>query len=198
MSNITYVRKIEQIRARKQFLEKKITQCDQQIKHYNSELQYATKSLAILQAAAKQTQNNLKTQLSDLVTLAFENIFEDPYAFLVDFVERRNQTECDLWFVKNDVKLRPKFASGYGVLDVCSFALRLAYWQLEKTAPVIIVDEPFKHLSRSYIPAAIALLQSLTEILGVQIIIITHIEEITKNADKVFEVKKGTINQVRG
>jgi DNA repair exonuclease SbcCD ATPase subunit len=115
-----------------------------------------------------------------------------------EFVERRNKTECDLWLMKDGQKLRPKFAVGGGVRDIVSFALRLSYWRLEKSSPVMILDEPFKNLSRNLIPKAVDTLKYLSNKFNLQMIIVTHIPELAEQADRLFEVEQGQVQQITG
>ena len=81
-------------------------------------------------------------------------------------------------------------SSGGGVVDVSSFALRIATWSLSKTNNVIILDEPFKHLSNDLQSRAGEILKRLSEKLKLQILMSTHIEDIIDVADRVFEVRR--------
>jgi len=191
---MSFTERINKLKAERSILEDELRRKQDSLKEAQEEMTCADEARAILQAAAQVTQKNLEVHFSDLVTKAFRIVFDDPYIFLPEFVERRNQTECDLWFVKNDKKLRPRFAAGHGVLDVASFALQLAYWKLEKGEPVIINDEPFRHLSRSLIPRAVEMIRMLSNEFGLQIIMVSHIDEIADAADKVFSVNKGKVS----
>jgi predicted ATPase len=180
--------------AERNAIQKEIDRKENELEKCISERSAAENARIILQTAAKKTQKNLEQHLSEIVTNAFQYVFDDPYTFSPDFVERRNKTECDLWFTKgNKKKLRPRFAAGGGVIDIASFALRLAYWRLEKSAPIFILDEPFKMLSKKHIPKAVALLNTLAEEFDLQMIINTHIPEITDQADRMFEIKGGQV-----
>ena len=62
---------------------------------------------------------------------------------------------------------------------------------LEKgTDNVIVLDEPFRFLSRDLQERAGEILKTLSERMQLQIIMVSHIGEIIDVADKVFEVKK--------
>ena len=137
----------------------------------------------------------MEYHISDIVSLAIESVFNDPYEFKIEFVEKRGKTECEIWFIKNGEKLDPKTASGGGAVDVASFALRLALWNLKKpkSRNTLILDEPFKHLKGfEENVKVIQTIKLLSEKLGLQIIMVhderVPIEEIKKGADKIFEV----------
>lgn len=153
----------------------------------------AEEARSILQLAAKKTQEKLEVHFSDLVTKAFQAVLKKPYNFSSKFIERRNKTECDLKLERDGVYYAPKFTSGGGVIDIASFALRLAYWKLEKSSPVIIFDEPFRFSSKSMLPKIAEMLKALSTEFKLQVILITHIPELAEIADKVFEIENGSV-----
>lgn len=151
---------------------------------------------AIIQEVARLTQESLKFSISNLVTLALEAVFEEnAYGFDVSFENRRNQIECDLWFVRDGERVHPINASGGGSVDVASFALRIALWSLKqnRTRPIFFLDEPAKNLSAVYQDKFSALLEELSNRLNLQFIMITHNEVLTESANQTFRVgiKKG-------
>jgi DNA repair exonuclease SbcCD ATPase subunit len=75
--------------------------------------------------------------------------------------------------------------------------LRFALWSLSNTANVIILDEALKFVSADLRPRASEILAEICKTLGVQVIMVTHLEEIIENADKVIKVsKKGKYSSV--
>ena len=141
-----------------------------------------------------QTMSQISYHISDITSLALEAVFDDPYKLEVEFVQRRNKTECDLYFVRGDERIDPISASGGGAVDVASFALRIASWSMmrPRTRNTIILDEPFKHLKGHN--ANLRVLEMLNEVsrkLKTQIIMISDEriprEDIIANADRVFE-----------
>lgn len=144
---------------------------------------------AVIQKVAQDTQRSLEYHISNLVTLALASVFPDPYKFVLEFNQRRNKTEADLMFLKGAQRVDPESGSGGGPLDVASFALRVAAWSINKTRPVIILDEPFKFVSVDLQPDCSAMLKMLSKELGLQIIMISHLPDIIGSADKVFSVR---------
>ncbi len=142
----------------------------------------------VIQTAARLTQEQLQHRISDTVTLALAAVFPDPYEFKVEFVERRSSTECDLFFTRRGEDMKPLEDSGFGAADVASFALRFSCWRDSGSRPVLIFDEPFRQLSVKYREPAARMVKMLSEKLGIQIIMVTHIQELQLAADKVFEV----------
>lgn len=151
----------------------------------------------IIQAVAKETQEQLSWYINDMVTAAIEAVFPtDNYQFYLEFVQRRGRTEADLFLAnKEGNRVKPSDAEGGGLINVVAFALRVALWSLTKaTRPVLLLDEPFHFLhSRDAHEKVAELLRTISEKLGIQIIMITgedESEEIIAGADKVFRVTK--------
>lgn len=141
------------------------------------------------------TQKQLSFHISDITSLALEAVFDNPYSLCTDFVQRRNKTECDLYFVRNGEKMDPLSASGGGAVDVAAFALRIASWSMARprTRNVIILDEPLRFLSADLQERASAMIKEVSKKLGIQFILITHNDILASYADKTFRVsiKKG-------
>jgi DNA repair exonuclease SbcCD ATPase subunit len=144
---------------------------------------------------ALKTQKQLSYHISEITSLALNTIFPEPYALEADFVQRRNKTECDLFFVRNDERIDPLSASGGGTVDVAAFALRVASWSMQRprSRNTLILDEPFKHLSTNLLPLAGEMLKQISEKLQLQIIMVSHCTELIEAADRTFQVsiKKG-------
>jgi len=155
----------------------------------NQILEDVIKAQKIIQEVSAATQEQMAMEISDLVSLALAAVFSDPYEFKVAFVQRRSRTEADLLFARGGEVHSPMFSSGGGPVDVAAFALRISLWSLTKsTRPVIVLDEPFKHLSRDLHGRAAEMLQTLSKELGLQIIMVSHSEDLIEGANKVFYV----------
>ena len=119
-------------------------------------------------------------------------MFEDPYELVAEFVQRRNKTECDLFFTRDGHRMDPMDSSGFGAVDVASLALRIAAWsmQIPRKRNVIILDEPFKFLDgkTDRIEKASQMIKELSDKLGIQFIIVTHDTALGNYADKTFNV----------
>jgi DNA repair exonuclease SbcCD ATPase subunit len=159
------------------------------------EIKRSEKAQAIIQKVAKDTQSQLEYHISDIVTLALDTVFDEKYKFKIEFVIKRNKTECELVFEKDGEVMDPMEDDAGGAVDVASFALRIALWTLQapRSRNTIILDEPFKFLSKDLRPRASELLKELSTRLKLQFIIVTHLDELTECADRIFkiEIKKG-------
>lgn len=149
----------------------------------------------IFQKAAQVTQEQISFHIENIVSHALAAVFDEPYEFKVDFVKRRNSTECDLLFVdEKGAELKPLDSCGYGAADIASLALRVAYWKLsEGVRNTMCLDEPTRNLSLDKQPFASKMIQQLSQKLQLQFIIVTHSIALAESSDKIFKVEK-TIN----
>lgn len=158
------------------------------------------KAQVVLQEVAKTTQEVLEFRVSELVTTALD-LFPDPYTFALIFEPKRGQSEARCVLRDSDgEELDPLNAVGGGVVDMAAFALRLSLWCLRqpRTRATLILDEPFRFLSRGLQPAASQLIKTLSTKLGVQFIIVSHEEALIENADQWITVtKQGKRSRVR-
>lgn len=167
-------------------------------KYWKNEIKTSEDAKIIINLIAQKTQKKLEYRLCELVTLAMNSIFEDPYELKVDFVPRRGKTECDISFSKNQKPYNP-FSSGGGTVNVACFALIIAVFSLSrpKTRNFLLLDEPFARLKgEEPNKRAIQVVKEISDEVGVQIIMVSDerspMEEIKRGADKVFRVyKKG-------
>lgn len=106
----------------------------------------AMEAQAVIIAVAQQIQEDVHQSITHVVSRCLEAIFDDPYEFKIEFDRKRGKTEATLTFHRNGVRISdPLFSCGGGVVDVASFALRLACIVLEKPPRrrVMVLDEPF-------------------------------------------------------
>ena len=191
MNNITLLRnKLEQQKGAKAQLEKSLSDLHLSLQNKKRSLIRHEQAREIIREVGIKTQEQLAFHISDITSLSLESVFDNPYTLQTNFVQRRNKTECDLYFVRDENKVDPLTASGVGAVDVASFALRIASWSMmqPRTRNTIILDEPFRYLSENYQEQASKMVKEISEKLGIQFLIITHEEVLTTYADRVFQV----------
>jgi len=151
--------------------------------------QTAKRSILFLQKLLKRMQEDIADGMSSIVTAGERTVFSDPNSIIMSFEERRNQIECDIWFVKDGKKMSPFFSSGGGPVDVASVSFRMLFVRLENKRPIVFLDEPFKFVSKDVVGKCAEMIEAISDELGIQIIMTTHIPELINCADKLFEVK---------
>lgn len=133
----------------------------------------------IAQVVAEAVQTQAHERIAQTVTKCLA-VFDEPYEFHIRFRRARGRTEARLTFSREGLEVDPVEGSGLGVVDVAAFALRLACLVLRRPRlrRVLLLDEPFRFVSAEYRPRLRALLASLSEELGVQVVMVTHDREL--------------------
>jgi DNA repair exonuclease SbcCD ATPase subunit len=182
--------RFEQLKGQRIQIEKTIQLLEANLEDLQMSLHRHELAREIIREVGLKTQQQLQFHVSDIVSMALNAVFPDPYELKVNFIQRRNKTECDLLFVRNGIEIDPIDASGVGAIDIASFALRIALWSMSspRTRNVIILDEPFRFLSENYQEQASVMIKEISQKLGIQFIIVTHEEVLTSAADRIFEV----------
>lgn len=166
-----------------------------QVKSEKEKLEEATQHLGrtqkaheLVQKVSQLVQQRAHNQIAEVVSRCLQAVFDSPYKFQIIFERKRSKTEARLVFIKNSQEIDPTTSSGGGVIDVASFALRLSCLMLSKPKlrKVLLLDEPFRHLSANYRPRMSELLIKLSEEMDVQFIMVTHDQEF--QVGKVIEL----------
>lgn len=154
--------------------------CRRAVVDNEEELYAAEEAQGIVQVVAETIQEEAHNRIAGVVSQCLATVFDEPYEFHIRFERARGRTEARLVFVRDGLEIVPIDASGGGVVDVAAFALRLSCLMLARPANrrVVVLDEPFKFVSADRRPAVRAMLEGLATELGVQIIMVTHIEEL--------------------
>jgi DNA repair exonuclease SbcCD ATPase subunit len=142
-----------------------------------------------MQKAAGLSQEHIGQHLAGIVTKAIRAVINKPYTFYIEFVERRNSTEADLFVTLDGHRMSVIDSTGGGLADVCSFALKVAYLLLSTEDRVLVLDEPARHLNSQQQREAFAeVVKTLCEEFNIQAIITTTVPELIDIADQIIEV----------
>lgn len=178
------------------------------INDLESKIDILEKCLEVFQVLSEMKKEEIKNKIENLVTKGLRTIFErSDYRFEIIMEQKRNvMTAKPLLYSEFQGK---EYCSeimdghGGGLIDVISFIMQIIVMiSMRNTVnQIIIADEPFKHVSRDYLPNVAEFLKYLNEITYVQIIMVTHKSEFLDIADKKFEVnlnkkKETVINQL--
>lgn len=185
--------KLERQKGERDSIEKSLEQTKRKLRDLKMDARNLEKAGEVIKQVANKTQSQLTYHISDIVSMAMEAVFpDDPYELKVEFVQRRNATECDLLFKRGDNEIDPLESSGYGAIDITSFALRIASWSMQqpRSRNTIILDEPFRFLSADKQIKASQMVKEISDKLGIQFIIITHNSDLSEYADKLFNIQQ--------
>ena len=153
------------------------------------ELETVLKSQVLLQSVAEEVQSKLSVKINNIVNLGLETCFPE-YTFELQYVPARGKTEVRFVFKKDNDEVDILNQNGGGLVDLACFTLRIAVYALSSTDNVIVLDEPFRFVSKSLRPKIAELMETLSEKMNIQFIYVTHIDELSSAADKEFRFRK--------
>ena len=185
-----YKNKLTSAQGQRAYIGRQIIEKETLIDSYVDKLHSLEEAQVFLQKVAQATQEQLRVHIKDIVQLCLDSIWPGEVEFDLIYEVKRGKTEARLVFIIDGEEVDPLDADGGGLVDIASFALRIAVWTLGNTSNTIILDEPMKHLSDNLQPLAAEIIKELSQKLGLQVIMITHRKELTGIADKVFEVSR--------
>jgi DNA repair exonuclease SbcCD ATPase subunit len=153
-----------------------------------------TQAQWLLTEAQKLTQERFKEKIESLVTMAIKSVYDRPFGFELIFERKRDKMECRpvIYEIVGGEKEYYDDAEnelGGGIVDICSFALRIVLFTLEKprSRNVFILDEPGKNLGQ-LITLFGQMLREVSHELGLQLIIITHEDALIEISDRSWSV----------
>lgn len=130
------------------------------------------------QSVAQAIQEQAHARIAEVVTTCLHTVFgEDSYEFRIKFVQKRGRTEAQLVFLRDGNEIdNPIEEDSGGVVQIAAFALRLSCLMLSRPRPrrLLILDEPFPHVSAQYRPAVRQMMKQLADDFDMQFLIVTH------------------------
>ena len=163
---------------------------DTKLEAVYEKLRTTEKARAFFQVQAENTQREVSETLSVIITSALKSVFPDDYECVIEFTG----SGAKLYLKKGeDIIEDPINSVGGGVIDIASFAARVSFIFLSGSSRTLIADEPFKAVSSDLRVKIPEMLQLLSEKLGVQFVIVSHLQEIIEGADNVVFIKDGSV-----
>jgi len=146
--------------------------------------------LDVLQTASKLMYSNLSVKLGAIITEGLSLVFpESDLSFVIEFVERRNQIEADVYLMDVDGnQYDPVDGVGGGITDFISLLFRITYVKLSNYRDFIAVDEPAKFISRDKMPEAAIFLAKICKDLQFELLCVTHVPELAECANRIYKV----------
>ncbi len=190
----------------REILDKKLAQREvyrDEIKKRQLEIKYAERKVddfeearKIVAIVAKATQVQFKEYVENLVTLALQAVFpEKDYKFIIKFDLKNNKSVAHLLVQQggDDEPFEPKEENAGSMINVIGFSLRIVLWSLQtpRSRATIILDEPFPATGK-LAPIVGEFLKEISHHprLRLQIIMITHEDELAEVADRAWRVER--------
>lgn len=156
----------------------------------NEEFKDISEAQDVMNLVGVLGQSEFSEIIECLVTQSLQHVFGPDYSFQIVNQIVRNQSETQFYVVINGLQYSLEEELGGGVLDVVSFALRVVFWliSVEKTEPIMFFDEPLKYISADRLDSVGKMLKGVSELLGLQIIMVSHENYLINISDHSFQV----------
>ena len=158
----------------------------------NKEALYG-KSIETLQKVSGIMKTKTITNIETLITKGIHDVIgEKNLSFIVKYDSKRN-------FIQAQYKIHDSVANedynivdsfGGGIADIISILQRIIFVYKFNTAKIIVLDEAGKWISSCKQDDFGKFLSEISNKLGIQIILITHKNEVLAHSNKIFRVTK--------
>jgi len=182
--------KLNTLKVKKQSNEELLKTRKQRLEEIKIETEEVLKSISVCQNVATEVQKQLSVKIDTIVNLALATCFGDEYTFNLNYVPARGKTEVEFLLLQNGKEIDPMNQNGGGLIDILCFALRVAVFNISHTDDVMVFDEPFRFVSKGLREKVAEVVHTFSERLNIQIVEVTHVEELMDNSDKQFVIKK--------
>jgi ABC-type uncharacterized transport system YnjBCD ATPase subunit len=155
------------------------------------------KAAMLLNTLGEERQIEAQAMIEELVTRGLQSIFE-PNLSLVISTQVRGKSTVTEFLIRSELSDGSSFetsvmdARGGGLVAVVAFLLRVTVLLL--TQPVgrrfLLLDESFAHVSTEYQPGVAAFLSDLVHETGLQVVMVTHSEELAESATSVVRFEQ--------
>ena len=181
-------------------LEKQKAQCLSVISDLESQLQTRDKEMSgILEArqfykkAVDIVYERSVLELKDILNTALTYAFTDRN-FDMDIVISDKRGKSLTFVIKeNGHPVNLKTGMGMGVKCVISAVLQMYYLQCQNSK-ILLLDEAYSNISKSYVPNFFDFLRQMCEKLDFTIIIITHDERFLDMGNKTYIFNEGVVS----
>lgn len=152
-------------------------------------LKHITQASKFFTLVSMEIHKELKQIFENLGTMGLQTVFNRAYEVQLDQEIKRKQPEIKILTTKNGTDFDdPLEDGGHGCVDTLGVVLRIILHSIDskQTQPFFLLDEPGRNVSVGFKEAFSELLKKLSEDLGIQFIVITHDQSLTKKADRKF------------
>lgn len=169
------------------------------LKAIQKEIEVLGKSQALLLKIASEAEEKILDFVSDIVSKGISDIFARPWQVVFKEEIKAGQKTLGIYLKKdNELETIPD-AVGGGVTQTVSILMRivLIFLLKGKAEQLLVIDEALSHLAETHLPRAAEVIQKVATDLKIQIIMITHQEQLLDAADSIYQVQEGRYEKIR-
>jgi len=184
---------LQQELGKKELIKNNIIQIEEDLKKYKNRIDILTKCNNILYEFEISLRTKIITEIEVLVTEGIRQILEiDNLYFKIIYNIKRNIIIAD--FKLYDINSKKNYdiinSFGGGLIDIIDIILHIIYLYRSNLRKILILDERGKYISNDKQKNFSKFLCDISKKLGIQIILISHKEQIIENVNKVIKIIK--------
>ena len=157
------------------------------------DLEICSKAIEFIEKVSTEERRVVKKKVEELITSCLHEVFDNTYSVEFEYGMKRSKTSVEVHSIRKCedgvVVKRQIDGIGGGVADAISLPLKLIVLLNDNDLDrIFVIDEPGKHLSVNHVPKFANFLSTISQKLGVQIIMSSHHTCMDKFADSINEV----------
>ena len=181
---------IKETSFRYEITDQKLTENEKESSVVTKRIDTFTELRGFLSEVSAEYRIKIWHTFNNLLTEALSRIFVKNIKFEILLENYRNQPAIEVRITEDDNVLDPQKSSGGGMNDIISLIFKLIFVYLRDCSNIIILDESLKFLSKEYLQNASDFLRDICERLEMQIILVSHKENLKTSADNVISIDK--------
>lgn len=184
--------KVTTLKFRKAQIEAELASLKAQAEEAIKQHEFLGEVQLFLQTIAEDLRSAITSKLESVVTMCIQSVFGENYSFRIVPDTKRKVTVLDFFVVDHtgdeEIMLQPEDNFGGGMIDTIAIGLRFAMLKVVDNIPKapMILDEPSKMVSADRAGAISKLIKELRDIYDIQVIMVTHSEELAELSDNTL------------
>lgn len=169
---------------------------EKKIEEQRAQLEVTVMAQEIVNGTTEVRRAELRDRVESLVTQGLQAVFrrtDYEFFFETKFMRGSFGATPKLRSLYGDDVFETGIIEGHGggIADVVSFLMRTVVLSLSrpKLAPVLFLDESFRHVSPEFLPGVAVLLRELNQSAGMQFFLVTHKPELLDAADVIYQTR---------
>lgn len=188
---------LTRLRNENELIERQAREADDAVLEAAEGMQLSTEALEFLEEVANSRRGHMKGRIESVLTEALRLVYGPARKVEMSYSVKNNRSHLVFELVKDTKagevrRVLDGTGSGLGVSDTVSVPLRLLVLLGSKASDrVCVLDECYKHVDGERVPLVVQFLRVLTERLGMQVVLLSHHEQLRTDVDAAYEVREG-------
>jgi DNA repair exonuclease SbcCD ATPase subunit len=178
-------------------IDRQAVESEEQMVKAAEDMALSTEALQFLEEVANSRRGTMKGRIESVLTEALQLVYGNSRSVEMVYSVKNNRSHLAFEVIKQTKagevrRVLDGTGTGLGVSDTVSVPLRLLILLGSKASDrVCVLDECYKHVDKERIMLVVQFLKVLTDRLGMQVILLSHHEQLRPEVDAAYEVREG-------